>query len=69
MRADRGELKKLIDRAFEIFSKEPQLIRREEGEFLVVGDTHGDLETTLNAIKIAEEESLECLGGITNPPR
>ena len=61
MRADRSELKKLVDRAFEIFSKEPQLIRREEGEFLVVGDTHGDLETTLNAIKIAEEESLDLL--------
>jgi len=51
----------LIEMARELFSKEPQLIRHSSGEFLIVGDTHGDLETTLNAIRFAEKEGLNLL--------
>jgi len=61
MAIDRDGMKRLIDRAFEVFSREPQLVRHGSGDFLVVGDTHGDLETTLNAVKTAEREGLNLL--------
>ncbi len=51
-------LKRLIDDVVEIFSKEPQLHRISEGRFLVVGDTHGDADTTVRAIRYAEREGL-----------
>ena len=61
MSIERSRMEKLMEQAFEVFSKEPQLIRHESGDFLIVGDTHGDLDTTLNAIKIAERENLNLL--------
>jgi len=61
MSIERSQMEKLIEQAFEVFSKEPQLIKHESGDFLIVGDTHGDLDTTLNAIKIAERENLNLL--------
>jgi len=57
---EKNRLEKLIDEAFQVFSREPQLLSIDLGEMLVVGDTHGDLDTTLNAIKFAEREGL-CL--------
>lgn len=50
-----------MERAREVFSREPQLIKHRDREFLVVGDTHGDLDTTLNAVKLAEGENLNLL--------
>jgi len=58
---EREKIAELIGKAFEAFSKEPQLIKRGKDDFLIVGDTHGDLDTTLNAIKIAEKENLSLL--------
>ena len=49
---------RLIEDSLEIFSREPQLIVREKGEFLIVGDTHGDADTTLNAFRAAENLGL-----------
>ncbi|MCS7132117.1 MAG: metallophosphoesterase [Aigarchaeota archaeon] len=51
----------LIEKAREVFSREPQLIRHHAEDFFVVGDTHGDLDTTLEAIKFAEKEGLNLL--------
>ena len=52
---------RLIEESFEIFSREPQLIIQERGEFLIVGDTHGDADTTRNAFKEAESLGLNLL--------
>jgi len=52
---------RLIEDSLEIFSREPQLIVREKGEFLIVGDTHGDADTTLNALRAAENLGLNLL--------
>lgn len=58
---ERARIVELIEATREIFSKEPQLIRCHSGNFLIVGDTHGDLDTTMNAIKLAEKEELNLL--------
>jgi len=58
---EKGKLIKVIEDAFQVFSKEPQLIICNPKEALIVGDTHGDLDTTLNAIKFAEREGLSLL--------
>ena len=58
---ERARIVELIERTRELFSKEPQLIRHSSGDFLIVGDTHGDFDTTMNAIKIAEKEGLNLL--------
>jgi len=55
------EIKSLIESAEPIFEKEPQLIIQDSGCFLVIGDTHGDEETTSNALKTAEKEGLKLL--------
>lgn len=51
----------LIEKAREVLSREPQLIRHHTGDFLIVGDTHGDLDTSMKAIKLAERENLSLL--------
>lgn len=51
----------LIESTEPIFEKEPQLVIQDSGCFLVVGDTHGDEETTSNALKTAEKEGLKLL--------
>lgn len=58
---DKAEIKNLIDSSEPIFENEPQLVVQELGGFLVVGDTHGDEETTSNAFRIAEGEGLKLL--------
>ena len=58
---DVSNLARLIDEAREVFAREPQLLRRGEGVFLVVGDTHGDADTTIQALKLAERENLDLL--------
>lgn len=58
---ERSRLVNLIDSAYRVFSREPQLIKLEGESFLVVGDTHGDLETSENAVKVAEREGLSLI--------
>ncbi len=58
---EKGRLADLIDQAYQIFMKEPQLIERDSGELLTVGDTHGDLDTTINAIKFAEKRGIDLI--------
>ena len=55
---EKGKLIKLIEDTFQIFSKEPQLIICDSKEALIIKDTHGDLDTTLNPIKLAEKKGL-----------
>lgn len=54
-------IRRLIEDSLEVFSREPQLIVREKGEFLAVGDTHGDADTTLSAFKVVEDLGLNLL--------
>jgi len=61
MSLEKERLADLIDQAYQIFTKEPQLIEWESGELLVVGDTHGDLDTTVNAVKLAEKNGLDLI--------
>ena len=61
MNLDYEHIHRLIEESFQIFSREPQLIVQERGEFLIVGDTHGDADTTLNAFKEAERLGLNLL--------
>lgn len=58
---DKTEIKNLIESSKPIFENEPQLVVQEIGSFLVVGDTHGDEESTSNALRIAEREGLKLL--------
>lgn len=58
---DSVEIKSLIESAEPIFEGEPQLIIQGFGGFLIVGDTHGDEESTTKALKIAEKEGLKLL--------
>lgn len=55
-----SELMKLIEDAGEIFSKEPQLLRRGD-DFLLVGDIHGDFDSVAKAFEIAEKEGLDLI--------
>jgi diadenosine tetraphosphatase ApaH/serine/threonine PP2A family protein phosphatase len=48
---DEEELISLLREAQRILSKEPQLLRVEAASVLVVGDTHGDVETSLKALE------------------
>jgi len=57
----RIEIESLIESVEPIFESEPQLIIQSSGSFLVVGDTHGDEESTSNALKIADKEGLKLL--------
>ena len=56
-----SELAQLIDNARRVFAKEPQLIKVEKKDLLIVGDTHGDADTTFNAFRVAEREGLNLL--------
>lgn len=52
---------KIINRAYEIFAEEPQLIELEPDKYLIVGDTHGDLDTSLSAVRYAEKNGLNLI--------
>ncbi|MCX8192442.1 MAG: metallophosphoesterase [Nitrososphaeria archaeon] len=56
-----AEIKRLIESVEPLLEEAPQLILHNIGEFLIVGDTHGDLETTLRALKYAEKEGLKLV--------
>ncbi|MCF8884293.1 MAG: metallophosphoesterase [Nitrososphaerota archaeon] len=58
---DRSSIVNILEAVEPIFEKEPQLIIGDIGDFLIVGDTHGDYETTLKALKYAEKEGLRLL--------
>ncbi|MEN2975192.1 MAG: metallophosphoesterase [Candidatus Caldarchaeales archaeon] len=58
---DEAEIKRLIESLKPVFEKEPQLITHNIGKFLIIGDTHGDEETTLKALRYAEREGLKLL--------
>ncbi|MEM1583944.1 MAG: metallophosphoesterase [Nitrososphaerota archaeon] len=58
---NKAVIKNLIESSEPLFEGEPQLVVQEFGDFLVVGDTHGDEETTTNAFKIAERGGLKLL--------
>lgn len=58
---EKSRLINLIDSAYQVFSREPQLIELEAEGFLVVGDTHGDLGTTENAVRVTEREGLNLI--------
>lgn len=49
------DLISLASQARDIFAKEPTLIKLDNPRILIVGDTHGDVESSKNAIKIADE--------------
>lgn len=55
---EKSRVAEIISRACEVFAKEPQLIELGPGKYLVVGDTHGDLDTSLNAMRYAERNGL-----------
>ncbi|MEM2870916.1 MAG: metallophosphoesterase [Candidatus Caldarchaeum sp.] len=44
----------LAEEAEEVFRREPSLIKSDHGSLLVVGDTHGDVESTEKALKEAD---------------
>jgi diadenosine tetraphosphatase ApaH/serine/threonine PP2A family protein phosphatase len=48
----------IIDGAHHVFADEPQLIELDFDKYLIVGDTHGDLDTSLSAIRYAEKNGL-----------
>ena len=58
MRLKKSRILEIIFQAYEVFTDEPQLIELEPSKYLVVGDTHGDLDTSLKAIRYAEENDL-----------
>ena len=58
MKPSIGDLRKLTQEVHEILLSEPPLIRLESKEALIVGDTHGDLYSTLNAVRRSEEHHL-----------
>lgn len=49
MLPDEQELKELLKNSYEIFEQEDQLLEV-EGEFIIVGDIHGDLKSVKSAI-------------------
>ncbi|MEM0010994.1 MAG: metallophosphoesterase, partial [Candidatus Bathyarchaeia archaeon] len=55
---ERSRISEIIFQAYKIFADEPQLIELSPGKYLVVGDTHGDLDTSLNAMRYAERNGL-----------
>ena len=61
MSLDRRRVSALLGKVFEVFASEPQLIEHDRGDFLVVGDTHGDLDSTLKAVDYAEREGLNLI--------
>jgi len=56
------ELLELLDEAKSLFNSEPQLIEVEADKVLIVGDTHGDLETSVKALKLDVAEVVVFLG-------
>ncbi|MCS7137620.1 MAG: metallophosphoesterase [Candidatus Caldarchaeum sp.] len=50
-----NRLASLAEEVEEIFRREPSLVRSSFPSLLVVGDTHGDVESTKNALKAADE--------------
>jgi len=52
---DRASLVRLLSEAAALLEKEPPLIKLEPSRALIVGDTHGDLDTTLNALREAAD--------------
>jgi len=58
---ERSVMASLISRAYEIFAEEPQLVELELCKYLIVGDTHGDLDTSLSAIRYAERNNLSLI--------
>lgn len=58
---EEAEIRRLIEAVEPILEREPQLVIHELGDFLVVGDTHGDDETTRRALEAAEREGFKLL--------
>ena len=58
---ERSVTASLISRAYEVFAEEPQLVELELCKYLIVGDTHGDLDTSLSAIRHAERNNLSLI--------
>lgn len=61
MGLDGLEVRRLIESVEPMLEAEPQLVVEDSGDLLVVGDTHGDLESTLKALRYAEAEGLGLL--------
>ncbi|MCS7135531.1 MAG: serine/threonine protein phosphatase [Nitrososphaerota archaeon] len=51
---DEGELIKLLVKSSEVFENEPQLIDI-QGECVIVGDVHGDIESVVKALRLLEQ--------------
>jgi len=56
-----GELSRLLEASLEILRGEPQLLEL-EGRVLVVGDTHGDLASSVKAIRLGGVDAYLFLG-------
>jgi len=46
-----NNMRELLERAIEVLSKEPVIVDLEPKKALVVGDTHGDIESSINALR------------------
>jgi len=55
---EKPRVAEIIEEARHVFANEPQLIELELGGYLIMGDTHGDLDTSLSAIRYAERNNL-----------
>lgn len=45
------EMRELLEKAMEVLSREPVIVDLEPKRALIVGDTHGDLESSISALK------------------
>jgi len=55
---DREHLSYVLDRAVEVLSREPVMLRLDFTQVLVVGDTHGDYISTRKALEYARDRGL-----------
>jgi protein phosphatase len=53
------DIRKLISDAQTILDKEPKLVRFNGGKILFVGDTHGDLESTISIVRLFLREKYD----------
>jgi diadenosine tetraphosphatase ApaH/serine/threonine PP2A family protein phosphatase len=56
---ERSELEELLEESRQTLSREHTLLRVEASKVLFIGDTHGDLESTLSALRRALELTAE----------